>query len=217
MTNTIHPPDGKKYQERKCDFCGTIFTSIWYYKEGKYKKTCSKKCNIQWRLLYNKRGKNHYAWKGDKVGLHALHRWIKKYKIRENICQCCKQNKAVDLANISGKYHRNINDFEWLCRKCHMMKDGRILELIKNKPKYTRINKKGTETSKYRGVSWSNQRDNWRMSFRLNNKTICRHYDSELEAAMAYNEEAKKKINDELLIDFPFNNIPMNIHGSLNH
>lgn len=32
----------------------------------------------------------------------------------------------LDVANISGKYQRDINDFEWLCRKCHMKKDGRI-------------------------------------------------------------------------------------------
>jgi len=27
------------------------------------------------------------------------------------------------LANISGEYHRDINDFKWMCRSCHMIMD----------------------------------------------------------------------------------------------
>jgi len=39
-----------------------------------------------------------------------------------------KQENPIpyDVANISGKYKRDIKDFEWLCRLCHMTKDGRL-------------------------------------------------------------------------------------------
>ena len=36
-----------------------------------------------------------------------------------------------DCANISGEYHRDVDDFEWLCRRCHMVKDGRLEKLIR--------------------------------------------------------------------------------------
>jgi len=31
----------------------------------------------------------------------------------------------MDLAN-KGIYDRNPDNWEWLCRKCHMTKDGRV-------------------------------------------------------------------------------------------
>lgn len=74
---------------------------------------------------------NSSMWKGDKVGYHALHDWIKRRKPKPKSCVRCNKRKAYDLANISGKYKRDVDDFEWLCRKCHMTKDGR-LEKMKN-------------------------------------------------------------------------------------
>ena len=74
------------------------------------------------RKKINLREKNG-MWKGDKVGYCALHNWIEYNKSKPEFCEECKKNKHYDLANISGKYKRDINDFEWLCRSCHMKKD----------------------------------------------------------------------------------------------
>jgi hypothetical protein len=30
-----------------------------------------------------------------------------------------------------GEYKREINDFKWLCRRCHMKDDGRIKNFMK--------------------------------------------------------------------------------------
>lgn len=78
--------------------------------------------------LFNHRNPN---WKGINVGYVALHDWIKRRKYKPLLCQDCREKKKLDLANISGKYLRDVNDFEWLCRKCHMEKDGRLKEFIK--------------------------------------------------------------------------------------
>lgn len=73
-------------------------------------------------------------WKGNKAGLDAIHIWVLRNKPKPKVCECCKKNKPKDLANISQKYRRDIKDFEWLCRKCHMMKDGRLKAIsIRNK------------------------------------------------------------------------------------
>ncbi len=65
-------------------------------------------------------------WKNDNVSYDALHTWVLRHKPKTNFCECCQKVPPYDLANISGKYKRDINDFEWLCRSCHMKKDGRI-------------------------------------------------------------------------------------------
>ena len=68
-------------------------------------------------------------WKDDQVGYCALHEWIKSRLIKPQTCRDCNQVKPLDLANISQEYKRNLSDWEWLCRKCHMTKDGRALRL----------------------------------------------------------------------------------------
>lgn len=69
-------------------------------------------------------------WKGKDASLKALHVWILKRKPKPKLCIRCKKVPPKDLANISQKYKRDIKDFEWLCRKCHMKKDGRLKKLI---------------------------------------------------------------------------------------
>lgn len=87
-----------------------------------------KKRGLKKERMY-KKGDNHYMWKGENVKYGALHYWVKKNKPKPQFCDECKINLPRDLANISGKYKRDITDFEWLCRSCHMNKDGRINNL----------------------------------------------------------------------------------------
>lgn len=84
-------------------------------------------------LKYNIAEKNG-VWKGDKVGRVALHLWIKKRLPKPTLCPICKKFPPLDLANISQKYKRDINDFEWLCRSCHIRKENRFV----NNGKYVR-------------------------------------------------------------------------------
>jgi hypothetical protein len=72
-------------------------------------------------------------WKGDNVGYAALHEWVKSRLIKPKKCQECDLVKSLDLANISQEYKRDLSDWEWLCRKCHMVKDGRLDRLHADK------------------------------------------------------------------------------------
>ena len=83
------------------------------------------------RISESHKNEKHYLWKGDDAGIEAIHRWVQTRKIKPKVCVICRKNPPKDLANISGKYKRDINDFKWLCRKCHMKEDGR-LKSIKN-------------------------------------------------------------------------------------
>jgi len=89
---------------------------------------CSPKCKGIEKSKSMKGIKNP-MWKGDKVGYFSLHEWIKRYKPQPKLCEICKKKPSYDLANKSGKYLRDLTDWEYLCRSCHMIKDGRMAKL----------------------------------------------------------------------------------------
>jgi hypothetical protein len=69
-------------------------------------------------------------WVGDKIKYGGLHNWIRRRKAKPKLCERCENNPPYDLANISGNYKRDTNDFIWLCRCCHMETDGRLQRMI---------------------------------------------------------------------------------------
>lgn len=116
----------------KCLICGKKFLS-WKCANRKF---CSHSCAGRNRKGIKKIWKHpliseaHPGWKGENVTKNPLHTWVKRRKIKPILCECCHEKEPKDLANISGLYKRDVNDFEWLCRSCHMHKDGRINNLI---------------------------------------------------------------------------------------
>lgn len=68
-------------------------------------------------------------WKGDDVNLSGLHDWVRKRLPKPDKCARCKKIPPVDLAN-KGIYDRNLDNWEYLCRRCHMLSDGRLNRLI---------------------------------------------------------------------------------------
>jgi hypothetical protein len=71
-------------------------------------------------------------WRGNKVKYGSLHDYVRHHKPKPDECEECKLIKRLDLANISGKYKRDLSDWKWLCRKCHMSQDGRVaLRIVK--------------------------------------------------------------------------------------
>jgi hypothetical protein len=71
-------------------------------------------------------GDKNGRWKGDAVGYMGIHAYVRKRYIKPQFCERCKIKPPLDLANKTGKYLRDLSDWEYLCRKCHMRGDGRI-------------------------------------------------------------------------------------------
>jgi hypothetical protein len=118
----ICPHCGKKFRDKR-----GLSTHLKVRNDPQYKKKLQ---DLARNLGKSHVGDKHYAWKGDNVGYYPLHAWIRKNKPKDNFCNNCGKNKPLEAANISGKYKRDINDYKWLCRKCHMNSDNRISNLI---------------------------------------------------------------------------------------
>jgi len=71
-----------------------------------------------------------WKWKGDNVKYFGLHMFIRKHKPKPERCEICgEKDDFIELSNISGEYKRDINDFQYICRKCHHIED------VKNHPR----------------------------------------------------------------------------------
>jgi len=90
-------------------------------KESKLKM---RKSRLGMRIPNNSK-ENHYNWKGDKVKYIGLHVHIRKYlpKPKNGKCVICDDKLIYDVANITGKYNRELINWRWLCRSCHMRLD----------------------------------------------------------------------------------------------
>lgn len=112
-----------------CEECGNevnVFT-------GYVCKFCSRECyakNKSRKLKGTFQNQDNPMWKGNNVTKHPLHIWIKRRKPKTDLCENCGIVPPYDLANISGEYKRDVNDFKWLCRSCHMKEDGRMNNLV---------------------------------------------------------------------------------------
>jgi len=116
-------PQYNKFQKKQREYCKTrIFTS-----KNKQK------------MSQSKLGEKNGMWVGLKIGYAGVHSYIKRRLKKPDKCSnCSKVTFKLDLANISQEYKRELNDWEYLCRKCHMTKDGRILLLGKYEQDYAK-------------------------------------------------------------------------------
>ena len=98
------------------------------------------------------RGKNHYLWKGNKVGYYALHEWLRKHYGKANKCEnvTCKYPRLDKKGHLMQKpsvfhwalkrgknYKRDITCFMQLCISCHVSYDIETSRMFHRKQKQT--------------------------------------------------------------------------------
>jgi hypothetical protein len=114
----LTPWNKGKFGVKTCEGCGVVLRP----KPGKLSRArfCGKACA--------KMGNRNPSWVGDRVSYSSLHIWISRYGQKADRCEFCGSNKWLEWSNVSGKYKRDINDFQTLCAKCHRIydRDGRI-------------------------------------------------------------------------------------------
>ncbi len=146
MKKGVKRPDLYKARIGTCLVCNSEFRAVKDFKERKQKycsKACwsirgsyrTKKCIGCGKLELNKLSKKycsrqcaqkymkaemHGKWKGHLAGYSAKHKTLGN----PGICFNCNGNRPrVEWANISGKYHREKNDYIPLCSSCHRFFD----------------------------------------------------------------------------------------------
>lgn len=75
------------------------------------------------RLNANQKGADNRNWKGDNVKYAGLHRWVRDNLFRPERCAQCNLSASREVANLDGKYSRDLNTWAWLCHKCHVRLD----------------------------------------------------------------------------------------------
>lgn len=93
---------------------------------GRKNRPCSPETKE--KIRQTKLGDKNPNWKGDKVQYAGLHLWVGSNFPKPKICPMCKMKPPYDLCN-KGIYNRDFKNWEWLCRKCHMIKDGRLKKI----------------------------------------------------------------------------------------
>lgn len=109
----------------------------------KHTEETKKKLKLAWqsqarrlKTSLGQMGINNSFWKGDNVKSVGLHRWVRRHLPEPDKCQICNKEPPYDLANISGKYKRSLDDWQWLCRRCHMLSDGRTAKIMQHIKQY---------------------------------------------------------------------------------
>ena len=86
----------------------------------------------EWIEKRMRRGENHPGWKGNEILYASLHDWVNKNLLHTETCGLCGEKKKLDAHNKTGVYTKDLENWEWLCRSCHMIKDGRTDKLHNN-------------------------------------------------------------------------------------
>lgn len=148
----------KDFKERKQKYCSVeCWSKRGAYRKatcvgcrkvglGKYgKQYCSRECAFRF-------SKN--AWKGDKAGYSAIHKWMAANFGKAHFCAHCgatkRSGKRMQWANLDGKYTRDLADWLPLCSMCHMTFDGTKADVSLRWAKYT-----DKEPVRDDGVKWS--------------------------------------------------------------
>ena len=103
-------------------------------------------------LGISKLGSKNPMWK-EHIQYESLHQWVRDNLPKPELCEDCRLKPPYDLANITGMYNRDFINWMYLCRKCHMLSDGRMKNLIP------------------RGVGWKHSPETIRKIIDSNKKT----------------------------------------------
>jgi uncharacterized protein YlaI len=111
---------------KKCIDCGKEINKVSIRCKSCSNKNRKGKFKQSEEAKKSKLGEKNPVWKGNNVSYGALHDYIKWHKIKIIFCEECRKKRSFDLANITGKYTRNPDDYKWLCRSCHTKLDFKL-------------------------------------------------------------------------------------------
>jgi len=87
------------------------------------------------KMRESKIGEKNKAWKGEKAGYKAIHRWVIRNLGQPSLCEICGRTdrKKYEWANKDHSYKRNTTDWIRLCCSCHQEYDSKNNGYIKGR------------------------------------------------------------------------------------
>jgi len=119
-------------------------TSEFFHKDEKGKnglraecKDCKNKKNRKYERKDQEKRREYLAnWKKEamknsplNISYTTIHKYMREHNKPPNQCQLCNKTRKVELANISGIYTRDMKDYMWLCKQCHVGVDSNQIDL----------------------------------------------------------------------------------------
>lgn len=113
-----------------CEICGKVLrNTLGGFKIRKY-PLCHSCFNKKYGIKYldeNREGVNNSNWKGNNVSYSSVHKYVRKYnppRYGKDTCFLCEEKTDnLQLANITGIYNRDFENYAYLCSKCHARLD----------------------------------------------------------------------------------------------
>ena len=130
-------------RKHTCLFCGEIFQD----ESNRERRCCSPSCSTKWRhknkpfslfikghqtrvgmkhsedFIERRKGEGNPAWKGEQATVGSKHCWARDNYPKTGTCEHCGQPKRTDWSNKYHTYNRVREDWQELCRSCHIRYD----------------------------------------------------------------------------------------------
>lgn len=90
-------------------------------------------CNEAWKKAHTegKIGNKNPNWKGDSIAEHSGRFRAQRAFKELGMCSRCSKKKATDRHHKDGDTrNNNPSNIAFLCRRCHMVEDGRMVNLV---------------------------------------------------------------------------------------
>ena len=126
LKGTNHPQWKGEDKKNKCKECGAEFLT----RPQSTRKFCTHKCYGKFRkhfYIWNKHPK--FKWNNVKNYI-GLHKTLNKYWEKPELCEDCQKNEPKELANITGIYNKQRENWKFLCRICHKKQDKLSLNKV---------------------------------------------------------------------------------------
>jgi hypothetical protein len=127
-----YPPQNKRRYDKKkpCLDCGKAIGAAYTRCHSCANKRRVSSTETKLKITLSRIGSKNPNWKGNNLTYQGLHTRVRAQKPKPEFCELCGIKPAYDLANISGEYKYNLSDWQYLCRRCHMIIDNRLIHLI---------------------------------------------------------------------------------------
>ena len=78
-------------------------------------------------------GEKNYNWKGEFAGYSALHKWVQRNLKKPEECPKCHRSVRLELSNKDHCYRRILEDYEYLCCRCHRKYEREVMGVVYGK------------------------------------------------------------------------------------